>query len=58
MEVVSAYEKSVHNLHHDQKWQEEASVGKRVALYRLQGELGRGNFSTVKLGTHELTKGK
>ncbi|XP_014282290.1 serine/threonine-protein kinase NIM1 [Halyomorpha halys] len=50
------YEKSVHNLHHDQKWQEEASVGKRVALYRLQGELGRGNFSTVKLGTHELTK--
>lgn len=53
---TTPYEKSVHNLHHDHKWQEEASVGKRVALYRLQGELGRGNFSTVKLGTHELTK--
>uniref|UniRef100_A0A146M5G7 non-specific serine/threonine protein kinase n=2 Tax=Lygus hesperus TaxID=30085 RepID=A0A146M5G7_LYGHE len=53
---LSLYDKSVHNLHHDQKWQQETTLGKRVALYRLQGELGRGNFSTVKLGIHELTK--
>ncbi|XP_073975379.1 serine/threonine-protein kinase NIM1-like isoform X2 [Rhodnius prolixus] len=52
----SLYDKSVHNLHHDQKWQQEATLGKRVALYKVQGELGRGNFSTVKLGVHELTK--
>ncbi|KAF6201293.1 hypothetical protein GE061_005741 [Apolygus lucorum] len=55
-EYAFVYDKSVHNLHHDQKWQQETSLGKRVALYRLQGELGRGNFSTVKLGIHELTK--
>ncbi|XP_014261616.1 serine/threonine-protein kinase NIM1-like isoform X2 [Cimex lectularius] len=52
----SLYDKSVHNLHHDQKWQQETTLGKRVALYKLQGELGRGNFSIVKLGVHELTK--
>ncbi|RZF48112.1 hypothetical protein LSTR_LSTR002178 [Laodelphax striatellus] len=52
----SVYQKSIHNLHHDQKWQQEASLGKRVGLYRLQGEVGRGNFSHVKVAVHELTK--
>ncbi|KAL1130742.1 hypothetical protein AAG570_011983, partial [Ranatra chinensis] len=50
------YEKSLHSLHHDQKWQQEATLGKRVALYKIQTELGRGNFSTVKMGIHEITK--
>lgn len=51
------YEKCVHNLHHDHKWQQENSLGKRVGLYRLQSEVGRGNFSYVKVAIHELTKG-
>ncbi|XP_075229133.1 serine/threonine-protein kinase NIM1-like isoform X2 [Lycorma delicatula] len=50
------YQKSIHNLHHDQKWQQETTLGKRVGLYRLQGEVGRGNFSQVKVAIHELTK--
>uniref|UniRef100_A0A1B6GBA1 non-specific serine/threonine protein kinase n=1 Tax=Cuerna arida TaxID=1464854 RepID=A0A1B6GBA1_9HEMI len=50
------YEKCIYNLHHDHKWQQETSLGKRVGLYRLQGEVGRGNFSYVKMAIHELTK--
>lgn len=55
--MFAVYEKCVHNLHHDHKWQQENSLGKRVGLYRLQSEVGRGNFSYVKVAIHELTKG-
>lgn len=55
--LIAVYEKCVHSLHHDHKWQQETSLGKRVGLYRLQGEVGRGNFSYVKMAFHELTKG-
>lgn len=53
---LSVYQRSLHNLHHDHKWQQETSLGKRVGMYRLQGEVGRGNFSYVKMAIHELTK--
>ncbi|XP_008474433.1 serine/threonine-protein kinase NIM1-like [Diaphorina citri] len=52
------YEKTQNQLQNDKKWQHETSLGKRVALYKLQNELGRGNFSTVKMAIHEVTKGK
>lgn len=42
----------------DRKWQTDTAVGKRIGLYKLSGELGKGNFSQVKTGFHELTKGK
>lgn len=33
-------------------------LGKRIAFYELRGEIGIGNFSQVRLGVHELTKGE
>ncbi|KAL1456786.1 hypothetical protein WDU94_001487 [Cyamophila willieti] len=53
---ISIYEKTQQQLQNDKKWQHETSLGKRVALYKIQNELGRGNFSTVKMAIHEVTK--
>nr|XP_018906028.1 PREDICTED: serine/threonine-protein kinase NIM1-like [Bemisia tabaci]XP_018906029.1 PREDICTED: serine/threonine-protein kinase NIM1-like [Bemisia tabaci]XP_018906030.1 PREDICTED: serine/threonine-protein kinase NIM1-like [Bemisia tabaci]XP_018906031.1 PREDICTED: serine/threonine-protein kinase NIM1-like [Bemisia tabaci] len=53
---TSVYEKLQHNLQNDEKWKQEISLGKRITLYKLQGEIGRGNFSQVKMAVHELTK--
>lgn len=53
-----AYRKAIDNLDNDKKWQNDTAVGKRIGLYKLSGELGKGNFSQVKTGYHELTKGK
>jgi len=53
---TTLYEKCLHSLHHDHKWQQDTSLGRRVGLYRLQTEIGRGNFSYVKMAIHELTK--
>lgn len=36
----------------------ELAVGRRIAFYKIRGEIGCGNFSHVKLGIHALTKGK
>uniref|UniRef100_A0A8C9XQR6 non-specific serine/threonine protein kinase n=1 Tax=Sander lucioperca TaxID=283035 RepID=A0A8C9XQR6_SANLU len=33
-------------------------LGRRVGFYELRGEVGQGNFSTVRLGIHALTKGQ
>jgi serine/threonine-protein kinase NIM1 len=55
---VSAYEKLTRELENDQKIRREVSLGKRIGLYRVRGELGAGNFSQVKMGIHALTKGK
>ena len=55
---VSAYEKLTRELENDQKTRKEVTLGKRIGLYRVRGELGAGNFSQVKMGIHALTKGK
>lgn len=55
---VSAYEKLTRELESDQKTMKEVTLGKRVGLYRVRGELGAGNFSQVKMGIHALTKGR
>lgn len=49
------YERLTLQLHHDRRWRQEVSLGKRVGLYRLRGDLGAGNFSTVKMAVHQLT---
>ncbi|XP_029348621.1 serine/threonine-protein kinase NIM1-like [Acyrthosiphon pisum] len=54
---LTAYRKAIDNLDNDRKWQTDTAVGKRIGLYKLSGELGKGNFSQVKTGYHELTKG-
>uniref|UniRef100_A0A3B4ALE5 non-specific serine/threonine protein kinase n=1 Tax=Periophthalmus magnuspinnatus TaxID=409849 RepID=A0A3B4ALE5_9GOBI len=37
---------------------EEVTFGRRVGLYELRGEIGSGNFSSVRLGVHVVTKGE
>ncbi|XP_050538867.1 serine/threonine-protein kinase NIM1-like isoform X2 [Daktulosphaira vitifoliae] len=53
---VTAYRKAIDNLENDRKWLSDSAIGKRIGLYKLSGELGKGNFSQVKTGFHELTK--
>lgn len=36
----------------------QVALGRRVGLYRYCGDIGRGNFSRVKLAVHQLTKGE
>ncbi|XP_052119712.1 uncharacterized protein LOC127748808 isoform X2 [Frankliniella occidentalis] len=52
------YERLTLQLHHDRRWRQEVSLGKRVGLYRMRGDLGAGNFSNVKMAVHQLTSGK
>uniref|UniRef100_A0A6P4G3A0 non-specific serine/threonine protein kinase n=1 Tax=Drosophila rhopaloa TaxID=1041015 RepID=A0A6P4G3A0_DRORH len=34
------------------------TIGRRIGLYRFCGDIGRGNFSKVKLAVHQLTRDK
>lgn len=36
----------------------QVALGRRVGLYRFCGDIGRGNFSRVKLAVHQLTRGE
>ncbi|KAG9350708.1 hypothetical protein JZ751_024597 [Albula glossodonta] len=41
---------------HNERVVNEIMLGRRIAFYELRGEIGTGNFSTVRLGIHSLTK--
>uniref|UniRef100_A0A3Q3EMS1 non-specific serine/threonine protein kinase n=1 Tax=Labrus bergylta TaxID=56723 RepID=A0A3Q3EMS1_9LABR len=41
---------------HNEKTVNDLMLGRRVGFYELRGEIGQGNFSTVRLGIHDLTK--
>ena len=36
----------------------EISNGHRIGFYQIKGNVGRGNFSNVKMAIHSLTKGE
>ncbi|GIY77068.1 hypothetical protein CDAR_41561 [Caerostris darwini] len=55
---LSPYQKVLYKLQNDEKWHQDITQGKRIGLYRLKEELGTGNFSQVRAGTHALTKEK
>lgn len=55
---VTAFERISTDLETNPKLIRELSLGKRIGFYRIRGELGSGNFSSVKLGIHTLVKGK
>lgn len=42
---------------HNEKMVNDLILGRRVGFYELRGEIGQGNFSSVRLGIHALTKG-
>ncbi|XP_036385911.1 serine/threonine-protein kinase NIM1-like [Megalops cyprinoides] len=42
----------------DEKTIRELTIGRRLGLYKVRGDIGCGNFSRVKLGVHALTADK
>ena len=55
---LSPYERLKFDLSNDERYIKEITLGKRIAFYRIRGELGTGNFCQVKMGIHSLTRGK
>ena len=41
----------------DASYSRDIELGHRVGFYKVKGNLGKGNFSTVKLAIHSLTRG-
>ncbi|XP_062251726.1 serine/threonine-protein kinase NIM1 isoform X1 [Platichthys flesus] len=52
----SPFERVVYDMAHNEKIVNDLMLGRRVGFYELRGEIGQGNFSTVRLGIHALTK--
>jgi len=55
---LTAYERLSYELASDKRCMREIALGKRVGFYHLRNQIGSGNFSTVKLGVHILTRGQ
>lgn len=55
--LITPFERLSQELSSDQRVLKEVTLGRRIAFYRIRGEIGAGNFSQVKLGIHALTKG-
>lgn len=54
----TAFQKACYDLTHSERAMNDRVVGRRVGLYELRGVIGSGNFSQVRFGIHDLTKGK
>lgn len=54
----SPFEKVLHEMMHDARVTRDITLGRRIGLYQLRGEIGAGNFSHVRLGIHVLIKGE
>lgn len=54
----TAFGKALYDLTHTERVMNDLTFGRRVGFYELRGEIGSGNFSQVRLGIHDLTKGK
>ncbi|RUS69919.1 hypothetical protein EGW08_022318 [Elysia chlorotica] len=55
---ATPYERLSADLANDPRVMKEITLGRRIAFYRIRGEIGTGNFSQVKMGIHVLTKEK
>lgn len=55
---LTAFGKACYDLTHSEKVMDDLTFGRRVGLYELRGEIGSGNFSRVRYGIHDLTKGE
>ncbi|XP_041648115.1 serine/threonine-protein kinase NIM1 [Cheilinus undulatus] len=53
---LSPFERVVYDMAHNERVVNDLMLGRRVGFYELRGEIGQGNFSTVRLGIHALTK--
>ncbi|XP_065079012.1 serine/threonine-protein kinase NIM1 [Ochlerotatus camptorhynchus] len=52
------YQRYTAALQSDPRCSQEVALGRRIGFYRFCGDIGRGNFSRVKLAVHQLTKDK
>lgn len=52
------FQKACYDLTHSEKVMDDRLFGRRVSLYKLRGVIGTGNFSQVRFGIHDLTKGE
>uniref|UniRef100_A0A8C6UWG0 Serine/threonine-protein kinase NIM1 n=1 Tax=Neogobius melanostomus TaxID=47308 RepID=A0A8C6UWG0_9GOBI len=52
----TVFDRACYELSHSERVMEEVTFGRRVGLYELRGEIGAGNFSSVRLGVHVVTK--
>jgi hypothetical protein len=57
-QTMTAYERLTAELFTDQRLLKEVTLGRRIGFYKIRGELGCGNFSQVKMGVHNLTRGE
>lgn len=55
---LTAFGKVCYDLTHSERVMDDLTFGRRVGLYDLRGEIGSGNFSRVRYGIHDLTKGE
>lgn len=55
---LTAFGKVCYDLTHSERVMDDLTFGRRVGLYELRGEIGCGNFSRVRYGIHDLTKGE
>ncbi|GFS56273.1 hypothetical protein TNCV_2769421 [Trichonephila clavipes] len=55
---LSMYDQGIDKLMHDDRWKKETTLGTRISFYRLYRDVGKGNFSKVKMAVHYLTKEK
>lgn len=55
---LTAFGKACYDLTHSVRVMDDLTFGRRVGLYELRGEIGSGNFSRVRYGIHDLTKGE
>lgn len=54
----TTFGKAVFNMTHSERVMDDLTCGRRVGFYELKGQIGSGNFSQVRLGIHDLTKGE
>lgn len=52
----TAYERLTYALQNEPRYAEEVALGRRVGSYKFIKDIGRGNFSKVKLAAHQLTR--
>ncbi|XP_061680848.1 serine/threonine-protein kinase NIM1 isoform X2 [Syngnathoides biaculeatus] len=53
---LTSFERVVYDMAHSERIANDLILGRRVGFYELRGEIGQGNFSSVRLGIHALTK--
>ncbi|XP_031622989.1 serine/threonine-protein kinase NIM1, partial [Contarinia nasturtii] len=56
--TITPYQRLTNALQTDPRCAQEVALGRRIGFYRFCGDIGRGNFSRVKLAVHQLTRDK